>query len=366
MKRAPLKGLLAVVLALAVGASLSLAVTGCGCSKSETDEVVTEETGERVTVNAGQHFTLAFPANQSTGYVWHLKAPWDSDMVRYVGRDYVEPSDPGMEGAMGEEVWQFQALAEGGASLLFEYARPGDDQARPAKLHTVELTINRNTNVMNHSINVEAGRVFELSLESDQGVGAWAMTSSPDPRVIRQVGWEYFAPTSTTAGREVWRFKGEAAGTTSMVLEFFKTGDPVSQRTGNVGVTVTKAPAPPAPAPPAPTPPAPTPPAPAPPREYRDQNVPIDAAVGEVFIIILPVEEGTGYQWQILEPIDAEILMLLGEEFLQPEGGEVGRPGAYYFTFQAKGKGTARLYFGLIPPDEEQVIDERVFTVNVR
>ena len=195
MKGAPLKELFTVVLALVVVASLSLAVTGCGCSGNEPDEVVTEETSENVTVNAGQHFTLAFPANQSTGYVWHLKAPWDSGKVRYVGRDYVEPSDPGMEGAMGEEVWQFQALAEGAASLLFEYARPWEDQARPAKLHTVELTINRNTNVMNHSFNVEAGRVFELSLEADQSVGAWAMTSSPDPRVVRQVGQQYFAPT---------------------------------------------------------------------------------------------------------------------------------------------------------------------------
>ena len=85
-----------------------------------------------------------------------------------------------------------------------------------------------------------------------------------------------------------------------------------------------------------------------------------------MFIIIIRVEEGTGYQWQITEPIDAEVLMLLGEEFHQPEGGEVGQLGAYYFTFQAKGKGTTRLFFGLMPPDAEQAVDERIFTVNVR
>lgn len=153
-------------------------------------------------------------------------------------------------------------------------------------------------------------------------------------------------------GKEVWQFQGVAAGTTSMVLQYQRAGDTTPDKKDTIKVTVTKV----------------TPVPPAVPKEYRDQKIPITAAVGEVFIIILPVNSGTGYQWVLTEPVSASILTSLGQEYRQTTEGDAGAPGAYYFTFQAAGKGTTVIKFGLMAPGglDDDPVDGANFNVTVQ
>ncbi len=286
------------VLILAVVACLVLAFAGCG--KKAEPAPTTEETSESVTVSAGQNFTITLDSNQTTGFTWQLAQALDASLVQYVGKDYVAPTDTSLVGAPGEEVWQFQALKEGTTTIVLQYSQAWDTATPPAKKHTVNLTINKTTNEMSDAFNIQVGQTFNLTLDSNQSTGfSWAIVQEPDAAILKLNSHNYVASSSGqlgAAGKEVWQFQGIAAGTTSMVLQYQKAGDTVPDKKDTVKVTVTKV----------------TPTPPAVPKEYRDQKIPITAAVGEAFIIILPVNSGTGYQWVLTEPVDAGILTLLG------------------------------------------------------
>jgi inhibitor of cysteine peptidase len=342
------------VLVLAVVACLVLTAASCGKKKEPVP--TTEESSESITVNAGQNFTVTLDSNQTTGFTWQLAQALDANLVQYVGKDYVEPADTTVVGAPGKEIWQFQALAEGKTTIVLQYSQAWDTTTPPAKQHTVNLTINKTTSEMSDAFNIQVGQTFTLSLDSNQSTGSsWTMVQAPDAAILKLNNQTYVASTSGQVGapgKEVWKFQGLAAGTTSMVLQYQQAGSTVPDKKDTVKVTVTKV----------------TPVPPATPKEYRDQKIPIKAAVGEVFIIILPVSSGTGYQWVLTEPVNAGILTLLGEEYQQSASPDTGAPGAYYYTFKAAGKGTTVIKFGLMAPGglDDDPVDGANFNVTVQ
>ena len=85
----------------------------------------------------GASFTIALPANHTTGYSWRLAKPLNPELLRQVSDIYNEKSS-GRIGRGGEEVWMFEALTTGTTELNFEYARPFEKDAAPvntAKFH---------------------------------------------------------------------------------------------------------------------------------------------------------------------------------------------------------------------------------------
>jgi predicted secreted protein len=79
---------------------------------------------------AGQSFTIALPANHSTGYSWRLARPLDVAILRQASETYREDS-LGRIGGGGREFWTFEALAAGATEIYFEYARPFEKDAAP-------------------------------------------------------------------------------------------------------------------------------------------------------------------------------------------------------------------------------------------
>ena len=335
---------------MAMVACLVFTMTGCGKKKVEPPQPTTEETSESQTVVEGKNFTVSLESNQTTGYNWELAQPLDTNFVKLISTDYVAPTDSAL-GAPGKEVWQFQALKVGNTAIVLEYDRPWENEATPAKKHTRNVTINKPTSEVNETFNIEAGQTFSLSLEANPSTGySWVLSQPPDEKILKLLS-QNFVPSGNQVGapgKDVWKFQGLIAGNTGFILQYQPSqGTNVTpEKKENIKVTITAAPSPPSP-----------------PKQYSDPKVPIKATVGEVFIIVLQSNASTGYLWELLQPVDGKILTLLGNEYREAAGSEVGGQGATYFTFQVAGKGNTVIHLGLMPPAAETPSQTADFTV---
>jgi predicted secreted protein len=89
---------------------------------------------EQIRVLAGKEFSITLAANHTTGYSWRLATTLDPATLKQISNTYTErTSDAGEVGAPGEEVWTFATTTQGTVPLLFEYVRPFEKDAKPAR-----------------------------------------------------------------------------------------------------------------------------------------------------------------------------------------------------------------------------------------
>ena len=97
-----------------------------------------------VRATVGSRVTVAFAECVSTGYQWTLASQPPKSVLASAGTAYQQ--DPGTEqmvGGGGTKTFGFQATGKGKATLVFEYARPGEKQRgiRPEKTQTVTVSV---------------------------------------------------------------------------------------------------------------------------------------------------------------------------------------------------------------------------------
>ena len=87
---------------------------GCACNKPANYTVL-------VNVERDKAFSIALPANQSTGYSWHFQKERNDNVVRLLSDDYLLHSNRSIAGAPGVKVWHFKAVDKGKATYLLRY-----------------------------------------------------------------------------------------------------------------------------------------------------------------------------------------------------------------------------------------------------
>lgn len=98
---------------------------------------------------------------------------------------------------------------------------------------------------------------------------------------------------------------------------------------------------------------------------YINQTEPINTSVGEEFVIALDSNPASGYEW--IANYDDSILDLTYEEYNAEKcPGLVGAGGTYYFGFEALKKGKTEITLEYLRDLEEESIDQRIFTVNIK
>ena len=96
--------------------------------------------GDEVYVPAGHVFKLSLVSNPTTGFSWSETAQVsDAAVLKQVSHEYIAP-EGGMAGASGKEVWVFDTLEKGTATVYLEYGRPweGGEKAE----WTYKVTVN--------------------------------------------------------------------------------------------------------------------------------------------------------------------------------------------------------------------------------
>lgn len=99
--------------------------------------------GQEIEVPAGHLLVITLESNPTTGFRWELSEPVDEGILALIQSEY-KPGErakqnPPIPGAGGTEVWTFEALTAGEATVSLAYSRPweGDEKA----LRTLNLTV---------------------------------------------------------------------------------------------------------------------------------------------------------------------------------------------------------------------------------
>jgi inhibitor of cysteine peptidase len=109
-----------------------LAVLAFGLAAAAPPLTLTDkDSGQSVTIAAGQTLDIRLPANPTTGYQWTAVAVRSRALVAGGAGTYVAPT-PGTLGAGGTEVFSYHGVAPGTAHLAFAYARSWEHVA-PAR-----------------------------------------------------------------------------------------------------------------------------------------------------------------------------------------------------------------------------------------
>ena len=82
--------------------------------------------------NLGDNVVLTLDANHTTGYSWQIAKPIDTDTLEFVETKYI-PTETGLIGEGGTEIWVFRALKKGETEVAFKYVRPWEKDAAPAR-----------------------------------------------------------------------------------------------------------------------------------------------------------------------------------------------------------------------------------------
>ncbi len=93
---------------------------------------------QAISVKVGQHFTITLQENASTGYIWEDPVISDTSVVKLVKSPRASKDE--LVGAPEDVTWEFEALAEGSATITFEYKRPWESEPAETKIFSVEVT----------------------------------------------------------------------------------------------------------------------------------------------------------------------------------------------------------------------------------
>ncbi len=95
---------------------------------------------EQIRVLAGKEFSITLHANHTTGYSWRLATTLDPASLKLISNVYSISASHAL-GAPGVEVWTFGTAAKGTVLLHFEYVRPFEKNAPPAKTADYSVVI---------------------------------------------------------------------------------------------------------------------------------------------------------------------------------------------------------------------------------
>ncbi|MBC7247516.1 MAG: protease inhibitor I42 family protein [Actinobacteria bacterium] len=261
-----------------------------------------------IVVEKGEEFTIALESNPTTGYRWMLQKELDEKIITLQKTEFEEP-ESNLLGAPGEERWIFKAVGLGRTTIELKYARPWEEESPSPALGEEE-----------------AGTAEE--------------------------GGAAEGGATTHAGEAAGRSTGEAGGEATTDVETGSVEAGAEAETLVFSVWVKKKGA-----------------TDKEPKEYDNPDEAIEVEEGLEFAIVLESNPTTGYQWQLAEPLDGEILSLVSATFESKGGGEgeerVGAPGEEVWTFEAVGPGKAEITLAYARPWEKEAAPEETKTFHV-
>ncbi len=111
-------------------------LTACGGSQLEITDP-----GQTIEADAGSEFQIVIESNPTTGYHWEIVGELDVDVVRHVSTDYQSTSEPGVAGGGGVDIWTFNAVGPGSATIVLGSYPPSNDPVEPENTVTFNVTV---------------------------------------------------------------------------------------------------------------------------------------------------------------------------------------------------------------------------------
>lgn len=112
--------------------------------------------------------------------------------------------------------------------------------------------------------------------------------------------------------------------------------------------------------------PIPTGETPSPLPEPTDPTQLITVQAGETFDLVLTSNPSTGYRWQLVEELDANIVELVDQAYIAQDSTAIGSGGVDVWTMRALNSGDATIMLGYYPPDNDNEPAETIiFSIEV-
>jgi len=109
--------------------------------------ILTDEDETHIRVKSQEQFSLKIESNPTTGYSWSMQKlnEKNDSLVKLIEQKVEEPMDrPDKERRLGAptyEVFTFEALSPGEASIELHYRRPWEKDVPPLKKQKIAVTI---------------------------------------------------------------------------------------------------------------------------------------------------------------------------------------------------------------------------------
>lgn len=94
----------------------------------------------------------------------------------------------------------------------------------------------------------------------------------------------------------------------------------------------------------------------------------LEASAGNEFKIIIDSNPTTGYHWDIIGEVDADVVVFVSKDFRGSEPFAAGSGGVDVWVFKAVAAGETRITLGYYPPSNDPVEPQQTvtFTVTVK
>ena len=96
-----------------------------------------------------------------------------------------------------------------------------------------------------------------------------------------------------------------------------------------------------------------------------DNGREIELKKGDVLVITLKANPTTGYTWDVLEPLDEQVMQQVGEIEFKPESNLMGAGGVQIIQFKIVNAGQTALKLVYHRPWEKDVEPEKTFYVQI-
>jgi predicted secreted protein len=93
---------------------------------------------------------------------------------------------------------------------------------------------------------------------------------------------------------------------------------------------------------------------------YTDPATPIHATAGQLFMIALPRNPGTGYAWSVSTAPNPNVVTMTGSAFLPGKTGMMGAPGQQIFVYAAHAAGNATIALDDVAPGRDATVAKTV------
>ena len=100
--------------------------------------------------------------------------------------------------------------------------------------------------------------------------------------------------------------------------------------------------------------------------EPTDNTQLITVQAGQTFDLVLPSNSSTGYHWEILPELDANLVEFVTQDYIAEQPVMPGSGGVDVWTFRAVNTGDTTIVLGYYPPGDSTDPDETVtFSIHV-
>lgn len=94
--------------------------------------------GKEISVTANDEFEVALPEIRTAGYRW-VTAKTGEPQLQLL--DETTAPNTAAVGGTGRHLWRFRAVSAGDAELNFQYLRPWEKQAEPARAFQLKVRV---------------------------------------------------------------------------------------------------------------------------------------------------------------------------------------------------------------------------------